>query len=101
MWDCYGLETLFNCTEWSEQATIATLKEESAPPSVNLEMMKMRASVNSQRNYEIYFFNISDELTEADITEAFTSRPQWIVDWIRANGDKVLSHANGVRQVIV
>ena len=100
MWDCYGLETLFNCTEWSEQATIATLKEESAPPSVNLEMLKMRANVNSHRNYEIYFFNASEEMSNADIVESFDTKPQWIVDWIRANGDKVTSHATNVHPVI-
>jgi len=101
MWDCYGLETLFNCSAWSEQMTIATLKEEIGPTPINLEMLKLRASVNSHRNYEIYFFNTTSEMDMTDITELFSTNPQWIVDWIRANGDKVLSHATAARPVIV
>lgn len=100
MWDCYGLETLFNCSEWSRQATVATLKEEAVPSPVNLKMMKMRANVNSQRNYEIYFFNTVEDIDKEQILEAFNTQPQWIVDWIRENGDKVVSHATNVHSVI-
>lgn len=60
----------------------------------------MRANVNSQRNYEIYFFNTVEDIDKEQILEAFNTQPQWIVDWIRENGNKIMSHATNVHSVI-
>ena len=99
MWDMLGLESLFDVdlytnkyNEWEKQKVIAILKEEKIPekPSaIPLQMMLLRARVNSQRAYEIYEF--SSTLGYKELKEAFEDNPQPIVEWIRENGYKVYS----------
>ena len=91
MWDCYGLEALYNLTSWSEQATLNTLMERkvASPPPIN--QMMLRARFNPQRNYEIYTFGVEEDVTEDELREAFEKNPQFIVDHIRKNGDKIYS----------
>ena len=99
MWDMLGLESLHDVdahmdkyNEWEKQKVVAILKEQRVPdqPSgIPLQMMILRAKVNSQRAYEIYEFNST--LKYEELTEAFNDNPQPIVEWIRANGKKVYS----------
>ena len=102
MWDMYGLECLFNVTEWHKKKTWATLKDEPVDGSPSIPMMMLRARVNSQRCYEIYSFNADAGVTEESIRLAFEESPQSIVDLIRKQGDKIYSDRSATdRQVIV
>jgi hypothetical protein len=99
MWDMLGLECLYDVdlhmskyNEWEKQKVVAILKEERTPdqPSgIPLQMMLLRARVNSQRAYEIYEFNST--MGYKELTEVFNDDPQPIVEWIRENGKKVYS----------
>ena len=99
MWDVLGLESLHDVdlhmdkyNEWEKQKVVAILKEErvpSQPSGIPLQMMLLRAKVNSQRAYEIYEFNST--MAYDDLKEAFEIDPQPIVEWIRVNGKKVYS----------
>jgi hypothetical protein len=99
MWDMLGLESLHDVdahmdkyNEWEKQKVVAILKEEripSQPSGIPLQMMLLRAKVNSQRAYEIYEFNST--MAYDELKEAFEIDPQPIVEWIRSNGKKVYS----------
>ena len=99
MWDMLGLESLHDVdlhmdkyNEWQKQKVLAILKEEripSQPSGIPLQMMLLRAKVNSQRAYEIYEFNST--MAYDELKEAFEIDPQPIVEWIRSNGKKVYS----------
>ena len=110
MWDMTGLECLINVTkidkeheQWEKENIFRILKDQdpsTKPKHVPLEMMIMRARVNSQRCYEIYAFD--SELSEEDIRETFEDSPQVIVDAIRNIGYKFYSdRADKKQQVIV
>lgn len=99
MWDMYGLECLFDVskaideyTQWEKEKIIYVLKGEESPPKprgIPVEMLILRAKVNSQRRYEIYEF--MSTLTYKEIEKTFKSEAQIIVNWIRENGYKVYS----------
>jgi hypothetical protein len=99
MWDMQGLESLHDVdyhmdryNEWERQQVIAILKEEqipARPTGIPLQMLLLRAKVNSQRAYEIYEFNST--LKYDELKEAFNDNPQPIVEWIRENGKQVYS----------
>ena len=99
MWDIQGLECIFDVNkamddieQWEKEAIWSTLKEESRgkrPNPIPLQMMILRARVNSQRSYEIYEFTSLVSMEE--IREAFESNPQPLVNWIRDNGEKIYS----------
>ena len=99
MWDMTGLEALINVTQiekeherWEKENIFRILKDQDKtlkPAHVPLEMMILRAKVNSQRHYEIYAFD--SELSEQDIRETFEDSPQVIVDAIRNVGHKFYS----------
>lgn len=102
MWDMYGLEALINVTEWEHKRTIAILKEEKLTGYPNLNMMILRARVNSQRRYEIYSFQTTD-LNKEDIIGQFKDNPQSMADLIRSKGEKIYSDRSTQdhKQVIV
>lgn len=91
MWDMYGLECLFNVTEWHKKTTWAVLTEKESPEAININMMMLRARMNSQRCYEIYSFHADPEVTEESIRQSFRDSPQSIVDIIRRQGTKIYS----------
>lgn len=109
MWDMYGLECLFDVDEamadleqWEKEKVVSILKEETHPPKpsgIPINLLILRAKVNSQRQYEIYEFISS--MTEKEIRNTFNTDPQIIVDWIRKNGYKVYSdYVSDLKQVI-
>jgi hypothetical protein len=99
MWDNQGLECLYDVdlymnryNEWDKLKIVAILKEEKLPdnpPAIPLQMMLLRARMNSQRVYEIYEFNST--MGYKELTEVFNDDPQPVVEWIRENGKKVYS----------
>jgi hypothetical protein len=110
MWDMLGLESLHDVdlhmgkyNEWEKQKVVAILKEEripNQPLGIPLQMMLLRAKVNSQRAYEIYEFNSTIEYDE--LKEKFNDNPQPIVEWIRENGKQVYSdYVKQERKLIV
>lgn len=99
MWDMQGLECIFDVDKakaeveaWEKAKIFAILKEqnqERKPNPIPLNMMLLRARVNSQRQYEIYEF--TSEVSLNDVKWMFENDPQNIVDWIRENGHKIYS----------
>ena len=111
MWDCNGLECLYDVdahmdihNEWEKKQIVAILKEEEVipakPAGIPLQMMILRARFNSQRAYEIYEFISTIEYNE--LKKAFNDDPQPIVEWVRENGKKVYSdYVKQERKLIV
>lgn len=91
MWDCDGLECLFNITDMEGDNLVAKLKGEAYRVPYNLAMMIVRARANSQRSYEIYSFTTDDTMTYDFVKEMFESDPQVIVNSIRDQGNKIYS----------
>jgi hypothetical protein len=99
VWDMLGLESIFSVDEalnevesYEKDKTWKILKGESVgkrPNPIPLQMLIMRARYNSQRSYEIYSFKTSMSMNE--VRKLFADDPQPIVDWIRANGNKIYS----------
>lgn len=102
MWDMYGLECLFNVTEWHKQTTWSILTEKNQPHAPNIQHMLLRAKFNNQRCYEIYSFRADEGVSEDAIRELFKTNPQYIVDLIRKQGEKIYSDRSETnKQVIV
>ena len=110
MWDMLGLECIFDVgaakdeiENWEKGAIWSTLKEEShgkKPNPIPLQMMLLRARMNSQRSYEIYEFTATMDIDE--VKQIFKDDPQIIVDWIRENGHKIYSdYVKSDRKMIV
>ena len=100
VWDHLGLESIFDIDEAMEvienhdkQKMWNTLKGEKVddrnPNPIPLNMLIMRARANSQRSYEIYTF--TSEFNMKEIRTVFEECPQPLVEWIRANGEKIYS----------
>lgn len=91
MWDCNGLECLFDITNTEYDAMIAGLKNETFKMPFNISTLMLRARVNSQRSYEIYSFSTDADIDYDDVRELFDSDPQSIVNLIRSKGRKIYS----------
>ena len=92
MWDCNGLECVADFTEYSQAQVWAGLKGEAGPRMFpNIEHLKLRARMNSQRNYEIYAITAVDGITEQDIRDMFKANPQGAADTIRRLGQVLYS----------
>ena len=109
MWDRLGLECVFDCNsafheiENCEKIKIVRIiKEQSHPEKprgIPLQMMILRAKMNSHRNYEIYEFVTSMEMS--DVKDMFSEDPQTIVDAIREVGYCIYSDRETAKRVIV
>lgn len=110
VWDMTGLECLFDVSQaikeyedWEKAKTVAILKEEKTPPKprgIPLEMMLLRARVNTQRKYEIYEF--TSELSYKEVVNIFEEDPQVIVESIREIGHKIYSdrHTGNTQRIV-
>jgi len=99
MWDCEGLECLFDITDMEGDAMISGLKGEAYKTPFNIGMMMMRARFNSQRSYEIYSF-VTADMDYDDVSDMFDNDPQVIVEAIRKNGNKIYSDYSKKAKVI-
>jgi hypothetical protein len=110
VWDMYGLESLHDVLhakklldEWEKGKMMAILKEELYPPqprTIPLNVLLLRARVNTHRCYEIYEF--TTPFSFAEIKKMFEEDPQTIADSIREIGYKVYSDRLAVdKRVIV
>jgi hypothetical protein len=100
MWDCNGLECLFDITDLEHDAMIAGLKNESFKMPFNLSMLMLRARFNNQRSYEIYTFETEGHVSKNDIEVMFDTDPQGIVNLIREKGRKLYSDYSPKEKVI-
>lgn len=100
MWDCDGLEFLYDITDFEGDAMMAGLKGETYKMPFNIGMMIMRAKFNTQRSYEIYTFDTEDDIDYNCVKEMFEHTPQVIVDAIRKNGNMIHSDYSAKRKVI-
>lgn len=112
MWSREGIECVIDLTAWEKEHELwekkkiwDILKEEpmhDIEPKLPLQMMILRARMNSHRFYEIYTFSTETEVTKTDIEEYFESSPQDIVNFIRDHGVQIYSdRENTNRQVII
>jgi hypothetical protein len=102
MWDCEGLECLFDITNTEHDAMIAGLKNEPFKMPFNIGTLMLRARYNSQRSYEIYSFSTDTDVSYDDVKEMFDSDPQGIVDLVRRKGRKIYSdYSPSNKKVIV
>lgn len=110
MWDNQGLECMFDVNtaikehkQWEKSKIFSILKDEvpaKKPQGIPLNLLLLRARVNSQRQYEIYEFN--SMLSYSEVKDQFDSNPQPLVEWIRQNGYKVYSdYSKGKKCMIV
>lgn len=99
MWDCDGLECLFDITDMEGDNFMSTLKGETYKIPFNLSMMMMRARYNNQRSYEIYSFTTAD-MDYDDVKDMFDNDPQVIVESIRENGNMIYSDYSKKAKVI-
>jgi hypothetical protein len=100
MWDCTGLECLFDITDLEHDGMISALKGETSKMPFNITMMMMRARYNSQRSYEIYSFEFAGEYSKDEVVEMFEENPQGMADLIREKGNKIYSDYNAKQKVI-
>jgi hypothetical protein len=91
MWDCYGLEYLYNLSEFEESQTWSVLMEEESPitPPTDIRKLILRAQFNEQRNYEVYVFEADSSIDKKSLEYQFKHMPQAIVDLIRNQGFKI------------
>jgi aminopeptidase-like protein len=99
MWDCDGLECLFDVTDMEGDAMMSGLKGETYKVPFNLGMMMMRARYNNQRSYEIYTFTTLG-MKYKDVKDMFDNDPQVIVESIRENGNMIYSDYSKKAKVI-
>jgi hypothetical protein len=99
MWDCNGLECLFDITDLEHDHMISNLKVERFSMPFNISMMMMRARYNSQRSYEIYIFE-SEDMDYDLVKDMFDNEPQLMVNAIRENGRKLYSDYSNKEKVI-
>ena len=93
MWDCNGLECLFDITDLEHDAMISGLKAEPFKAPFNIGTMILRAKFNTQRSYEIYVFE-TDGIDKEEVKDLFENSTQAIVDSIRKNGRMIHSDYN-------
>ena len=99
MWDCNGLECLFDISDIEGDNFMATLKGETCKTPFNLSMMMMRARYNSQRSYDIYIFE-SEDMDYDFVKDMFDKEPQTMVNAVRENGRKLYSDYSKKEKVI-
>lgn len=105
-WDMYGLEALIpldpllaKVKERDQELLFKRItdpegnhhNEAIAEINRHVNYLMMRARYNSQRHYEIYCVDTSDEITEDWLRDMFTTNPQGTVDLIRERGEKIYS----------
>lgn len=87
-WDCEGVETVLNISDFDKQRVWATLSNQSQPVGLRhmVSHVIMRARANPQRHYEVYTMDVQEGITEADVREMFDTDPQGSADLVRDRG---------------
>jgi len=92
-WCQEGLEGIVPITDLEKEEAWNILQGKKASGKINsiINMMILRAKVNSQRRYEVYVMDATDGITEDDLRTLFTESPQAAADLIRGRGRKLFS----------
>lgn len=85
-WDCLGFEALVNLTEERNKAIMAALASTEYKAGFNLSAMLLRARYNTQRDPEIWTFNVAGGVDFEDVKAMSEESAQALVDFIRQNG---------------
>jgi hypothetical protein len=103
VWDCLGVETVINTTQYEHEITWGLLQNKPAGATVRTMTWSLlaRARANEHRNYEIYTIQVEAGVTEADVKEMFHNDPQGSADLIRARGNKIYSNRLGQEQRVI
>ena len=109
-WDCNGVECLKDITEfhpdnWARQHLFNSIKTAEKIPDTtighDIAMMRLRAQMNPQRNYEIYMFTAEDDMDIIDINNWIKQDVQGFADWVRANHAKCLWNDRATRKPVI
>lgn len=109
-WDNLGVEFFEEITEhhpdnWAKNHlfdSIKLSKKVEKPIGFNLNALKLRATYNSHRHYEIYVFSSDEDIGPDDITSWFKTDPQSFADWVRKNHSyEIYSNRKTTKDVIV
>lgn len=96
-WCNEGLEGVVPITEYEQidvENTFRILKDQDAirnPVYSIIQSMVLRGRVNSQRHYELYAIDCSENISKEDLEAMFESDPQSAADLIRNRGLKLFS----------
>jgi hypothetical protein len=109
-WDCNGVECLQDITDQHPdnlaRAHLFTAIKNCEPiPKSELghqiAMMRLRAQMNTQRNYEIYVFTTEDSIDFIDIDQWVKDDVQGFADWVRANHAKCLWNDRATKKPVI
>lgn len=107
MWNNYGLETVIDITQYEliEDEILLDMIKTGTPMKKDkfmriFQSLLIRAKVNAHRNYELYAFQTSEEVSAEDIENMFKSQPQKSAELIRQNGVKIYSNRATHKSVI-
>ena len=106
-WDCEGIEAIIPITQyerWDAENTWRLVKGEEAvrnPIDSIVQNLLLRAQFNTQRSYEIYTVDCSEEMDEAFWREQWEQYPQETAELIRERGHKLYSGHRTRKKVIV
>jgi hypothetical protein len=103
MWCNEGLEYVGDVTADNQRVTWEALQGRDSPRHAltNPFHLRLRAQFNTQRHYEIYFFNAEAGITEQDIKNMFRYDPQGSADLIREKGECFYSNRAEVNRSVI
>lgn len=103
MWCNEGLEYVGDMTADNQRVTWETLQGRDSPRHAlaNPFHMRLRAQLNLDRHYEIYFIGAVDGIGEEEIRSMFRNDPQGSADLIRSKGECFYSNRATKGAVIV
>jgi hypothetical protein len=99
MWDMTGIESVIDASAIDSEDTFNRLKDgKSNLLGSLLNKLFVRAQVNNQRHYEIYYINVDECISEDDVMLMFKDNPQGAADTIRSLGTKI--HGDRVKEKV-
>lgn len=114
-WDMYGLEMCVDITPLLKEAEVIDAENifelikdpEANPPNEPMRKINryittstLRARLNPQRNYEVYYIHTTPDITESSLSDGFKDAPQETVNLIRARGTVLYDGRTELKQVI-
>jgi hypothetical protein len=99
MWDCYGIESIIPITQYEQIDRENTLRVLAEKPQVSnplgsiIHSLVIRATVNVERNYEIYAVDCEDPSMDEEFWwKQWKEQPQNCADVLRDRGHKIFSN---------
>jgi len=105
-WDCYGIESIVPISQYEHidrDNTMRILAEKPRLPNPMDSILKnlmLRATVNTQRNYEIYAIDCEEHMDKAFWAKQWLEYPQETAELIRDCGHKLYSDRSTVERTI-